>query len=365
MHTNRQTGSLTYSESGVAPADRLLTGLLRCVKDTLAFRTGTGAPKTTIGHYAAVLDLGANVGLAISTDGVGSKLLVAEMAGRYDTIGIDCVAMNANDVVCVGAEPIAMVDYIATEKADADVLEQIGRGLREGARQARITIPGGELAQLPDMIRGAEPGRGIDLVGTCVGLVALDRLVLGDAVRPGDVLIGLASSGIHSNGLSLARKALFERGGMRLEDTPDCIGRTLAEELLEPTRIYVPWIVDLLRSGMPVHGLAHITGDGLLNLRRIGHGIGWEIEWLPDPPPIFGLIQEAGGVSTAEMYRVFNMGVGFCVVVPEDHADAVAAHFAAVQVPCWRLGRAVADPSHTVVLKQCGLRSVGEEFVGV
>lgn len=363
MSTEKQANSLTYAASGVAPAGELLSGLLEWVKGTSAFRTSVGAPKTTIGHYAAVLEIGPNLGLAISTDGVGSKLLIAEMAGRYDTIGIDCVAMNANDVVCVGAEPIAMVDYIATESADAHVLEQIGRGLHEGARQARITIPGGELAQLPDMIRGAGPGRGIDLVGTCVGLAPLDRLVLGDAVRPGDVLIGVASSGIHSNGLTLARKALFEKAGMSLDDAPECIGRPLADELLEPTRVYVPWVVDLLKSGLPVHGLAHITGDGLLNLRRIGNGIGWEIDFLPDPPPIFRLIQEAGAVSMAEMYRVFNMGVGFCIVVPESHADAVAAHFAGVQVPCWRLGRAVADPSRSVVLKPCGLRSAGDEFV--
>ncbi|MGQ9524579.1 MAG: phosphoribosylformylglycinamidine cyclo-ligase [Armatimonadota bacterium] len=363
MSTDKQTDSLTYADSGVAPADKLLCGLLRWVNSTLAFRTGAGTPRTSIGHYAAVLDLGANLGLAISTDGVGSKIIIAEMAGKYDTIGIDCVAMNANDVVCVGAEPIAMVDYIATESADADMLEQIGRGLHEGARQARITIPGGELAQLPDIIRGAKPGSGFDLVGTCVGLVALDRLVLGNDIAPGDVLIGIASSGIHSNGMSLARKALFERAGMRLDDTPGCIGRTLAEELLEPTRIYVPWVVDMLKAGVPIRGLAHITGDGLLNLRRIGNDIGWEIDWLPDPPPIFRLIQEAGGVSTAEMYRVFNMGVGFCVVVPEDHVSTVTAHLGAAKVPWWRLGHAVADPSRSVVLKPCGLRSVGDEFV--
>jgi phosphoribosylformylglycinamidine cyclo-ligase len=357
--------ALTYAQAGVVAAERPLAGLLHWVSRTAVFRQGLGAPALSLGHYANVLDLGSNLGLAISTDGVGSKLLIAELMGKYDTVGIDCVAMNANDVVCVGAEPIAMVDYVGVQAANADVLEQIGRGLYEGARQARISIPGGELAQLPEMIQGVSPGSGLDLVGSCVGLVQMDRLVTGDRVRPGDVLIGIASSGIHSNGLTLARKALFQRAGMGVETRPPELGRSLGEELLEPTRIYVPWVVDLLRSGVPVHGLAHITGDGLLNLPRIGRGVGWRISWLPEPPPIFRLIQQAGDVSTAEMYRVFNMGVGFCLVVPPNAADEALRWLTNAGAECWRIGEATADEDRTVLIEPLGLRSSRRQFATV
>src|SRR5690349_14325323 len=203
--------SLSYAEAGVVAAGKPLSGLLSWVNRTLAFRPGVGEPLLGIGYYANVLRIGENLGLAISTDGVGTKILVAEMLRKYDTIGIDCIAMNANDVICVGAEPLAMVDYLAVQEARPDVLEQIGRGLSEGARQANITIPGGELAQLKDMIAGIHPNEGIDLMGTCVGTVALDRMILGQEMEPGDVVVGLASSGIHSNGFTLARKALFDR----------------------------------------------------------------------------------------------------------------------------------------------------------
>ena len=354
---------LTYEASGVVPAGNVLSGLLEWVRKTLPMRQGIGASALELGHYAAVLDLGNNLGIAVSTDGVGSKLLIAEAMGRYDTVGIDCVAMNVNDVLCVGAEPIAMVDYIAVEAARGEVLEQIGRGLYEGARLANISIPGGELAQLPDIIRGAKEGGGLDLVGTCIGVVGMDRVITGDEIQPGDVLIGIASSGIHSNGLTLARKALLDRAGFSLHEIPPGLTRPLGEELLEPTVIYVPWILALLRSGATVRGLAHITGDGLLNLRRIGRDIGWDIEWLPEPPPIFRLIQQAGSVATGEMYAVFNMGVGFCVVVPEDEASATVEFLKSRGAVSWPLGRAVRDPNRSIVLRPVGLRSSGSVFV--
>ncbi|HTE20497.1 MAG TPA: phosphoribosylformylglycinamidine cyclo-ligase, partial [Armatimonadota bacterium] len=263
-----QPSSLSYAESGVVAAGKPLSGLLSWVNRTLSFRQGTGEPVLGIGYYANVLRIADNLGLAISTDSVGTKVLVAELMRKYDTLGIDCVAMNANDVLCVGAEPLAMVDYLAVQEARADVLEQIGQGLYEGARQANITIPGGELAQLREVIAGIRPDEGIDLVGTCVGIVPLDRMILGDAMEVGDVVVGLASSGVHSNGLTLARKALFGTGAFEPETHVEELGRSAGAELLEPTRIYVRPVWQMISEGLPVRGLYHITGEGLLNLNR-------------------------------------------------------------------------------------------------
>jgi phosphoribosylformylglycinamidine cyclo-ligase len=287
-------------------------------------RIDTGRPRRSIlrsGHYASVLALDEHTALAICTDGVGTKLIVAEQAQRFDTVGIDCVAMNVNDLVCVGAEPIAMVDYIAVEQTDPRVLAEIGESLRVGAERAAIEIPGGELAQVPEMLRGHPSPHGIDLVGAAIGLVGRDAVLTGDAIEPGDVVIGLPSSGLHSNGFTLARRALLDQGGLSLDDSPAELGRTLADELLAPTEIYVRAAIDLLRSGTGVHGLAHITGDGLLNLTRLNERVGYRVDDPLPSQPVFGLIQERGGVRDQEMWEVFNMGTGFCCVVAAGEAD--------------------------------------------
>ena len=284
-----------------------------------------GRPARTVvrpGHYASVLAIDDRLGVAICTDGVGTKLIVAEQLGRFDTVGIDCVAMNANDLVCVGAEPLAMVDYVAVERADGEVLAAVAAGLKRGAERAGIEIPGGELAVLPEVIRGHPSPSGLDLVGTCIGTVALDAVVSGAAVRPGDAVLGLPSSGIHSNGLTLARRVLLEEGGRSLDDDAAELGRSIGEELLEPTEIYVRGVLDLLRSGADVHGLAHITGDGLLNLLRLNPEVGYEVAEPLPAPPVFDLIRSAGDLPETEMYEAFNMGTGFCCVVDEGDAGA-------------------------------------------
>jgi phosphoribosylformylglycinamidine cyclo-ligase len=296
------------------------------------------------GHYASVLEIAPGLGLALCTDGVGSKVIVAEQAERYDTVGIDCVAMNVNDLICVGAEPIALLDYIAVERADADVLREIAVGLKAGAEQAGVEIPGGELAQLPDLIRGHPSPRGFDLTAAAFGTVALDAVVTGAAAQPGDALIGLPSSGVHSNGLTLARRALLEDGGLALDDRPEELGgASVADVLLEPTVIYVRAVLELLRSDIPVHGLAHITGDGLDNLLRLHSQVGYSISDPLPIPPVFGLIQRLGGVAEEEMHEVFNMGLGFVAVVPEDHADEAAALLAAHHAGTRRIGTVIAD----------------------
>jgi phosphoribosylformylglycinamidine cyclo-ligase len=285
------------------------------------------------GHYANVVRLDERTGIALSTDGVGTKLVLAEQMGRWDTVGIDCVAMNVNDVVCVGAEPLAMVDYLAVDRADPDVAGAIGVGLARGAELAGIEIVGGELAQLGELING------LDLAGACFGVVALDSLVTGGAIEPGDPVIGLPSSGLHSNGYTLARSVLAD---IPVDD--DRLGRPLGEVLLEPTEIYVKPIVELLRSDVEVRGLAHITSGGLNNLLRLEAEVGYEIDNPLPVPPVFELIQELGAVSDEEMHEVFNMGCGFCVVVgAADEAPAMKmlqAHYPDAR----RIGRVAEGP---------------------
>ena len=270
------------------------------------------------GHYAAVMRLAGNTGLALSTDGVGTKLIVAERLGRFDTVGIDCIAMNVNDVVCVGADPIAVLDYIAVEEARDDLLVEIAKGLKAGAEDAGVEIPGGELAVVPELIRGHPSPNGIDLVGMCIGLVDLERTVTGAAIAPGDAVIGLPASGVHSNGFTLARRALPD-----LDEAPaELGGASVGEVLLEPTVIYVRAVRDLLATEVEVRGLAHITGDGLLNLLRLEAEVGYRIDSPLPALPIFDLVAARADVPASEMYEVFNMGCGFCCVVPAGQAHA-------------------------------------------
>src|SRR3954465_10327260 len=203
-----------YAKAGVdqGAADSAVAGLVRALGAIDLERPSLQVPLP--GHYASVVKFDAETGIAFSTGGVGTKLVVAEELGKFDTVGIDCVAMNVNDVICVGAEPLAVLDYIAVEAADPDVLRQIGEGLKAGAERARVEIPGGELAQLPELIRGHPSPYGLDLVGAAFGVVALDRVVTGRSIAPGDALIGLPSTGLHSNGFTLARRVLMDQAGL-------------------------------------------------------------------------------------------------------------------------------------------------------
>lgn len=358
-------GSKRYAESGVDLDAKggALSGLLGWVRQT--FENNPRAPVSMdVGYYASILDLAdLPVSLAISTDGVGTKLLVAQRVGRHDTVGIDCVAMNANDLVCVGAEPLAMVDYIAVERADRELLEQLGKGLAEGARRAEISIPGGEMAQVREMIRGEGDGPAYDLVGACVGILRKDEAIDGSLVESGDVVVGIAATGLHSNGYSLARRVIFGQMGKDVDDVlPDC-GRTVGEELLEPTAMYVREAKTLLRDGTQVQALLNVTGGGFLNCLRVAApGVGFHLHSLPEPPAIFHLIAEAGQVPPAEMHEVFNMGVGFAVVVPAGQEDRVIAAAEAENKAAQVIGRVVADPARRVVVER---ESVPGCLVGV
>jgi phosphoribosylformylglycinamidine cyclo-ligase len=337
--------SESYAAAGVdtGQADRgvdALVGVLRTIE--LDRPSASVLPS---GHYASVLRVAPNLGIALSTDGVGSKIVVAEQADRLETVGIDCVAMNVNDLVCVGAEPIAMLDYLAVEQADPEALARIGVGLKVGAQAANVEIPGGELAVLPELIRGHPSPHGFDLCGTAFGIVALDEIVTGAEARPGDAMIGVPSSGLHSNGYTLARRALLEEGGLSLDDRPPALeGRSVADALLEPTVIYVRAALELLRSDIAVNGLAHITGGGLRNLLRLGGDrLGFAVEDPLPVPPICTLVAALGGVPAAEMWDVFNMGCGFVALVPDDRADDAVALLSAHHAGTARIGTVTGD----------------------
>ncbi len=356
--------SLTYQAAGVDTEQEghVLSLLGRWVEQTFSLRPGHGAVKLPLGYFANVIDLGNGIGLALSTDGVGTKILIAQMLHKYDTIGIDCVAMNVNDVLCVGAEPLSVLDYIAVEALHPDLLEPIARGLHRGAELANVTIPGGELAQVRDMVHGVRPGYGFDMVATCVGQVPLDKILTGQDIQDGDVIAGLRSSGIHSNGLTLARRIFFDHLGWAPDRHVEALGRTIGEELLEPTRIYVKEVLAMLRAGLRVKALAHITGGGFLNLNRAAADAGYVLDQLPEPHPIFQLIQHHGKVSDGEMFAAYNMGIGFCIVVAPEDFGAVQQIAQDHGVECRRIGFTVKDPRKKVSIPAHGLTGEAGKF---
>jgi len=248
--------------------------------------------------------------LAISTDGVGSKVLIAAKLDKWDTIGIDCIAMNVNDIYCVGATPLAFVDYLAMEKPDTRIAAEVGKGLDAGAEIADMQIVSGETAILPEVVND------LDLSGTCVGYVRKDEVIRGDRIEVGDLVLGMKSSGIHSNGLTLARKVIEGAGLDYTQSFTSDI--SIGEELLTPTRIYIE-VLELLKR-CEVRGLAHITGSGFLKLQRITD-LGFEIYDPLEPHEIFAFLQEKGNITDVEMYKTFNMGMGFAAVIPksEEH----------------------------------------------
>lgn len=303
---------LSYAESGVdiRLENTAIAALTREI--THQRTTEPGRPLSGIGHYAGLLDFGEYV-LALTTDGVGSKILIAEALQKWDTIGIDCIAMNVNDLLAMGLEPIAFTDYIAIDHPTPEKMQQIGVGLQKGARIANISIIGGETATLPDLVRG------FDLAGTCLGMAEKQRVITGEQIQIGDVLIALPSSGVHSNGYTLVRRIVEESEYDYDDLLPNNPVRTLGEELLTPTRIYME-ILELIKK-VEVHGLAHVTGSGLLKLHRLTD-YGFSIHSPIQPPPIFQFLQEEGGIDTVEMYRTFNMGMGFIIILPEREVNS-------------------------------------------
>lgn len=358
---------LTYQKVGAdtGKEEIALERLIKLVRTTFDFRDSIGKPLIGIGHFAGLINIGGGNSLAIKTDGVGTKVFIAQIMDKYDTIGIDCVAMNVNDIICVGAEPLSLVDYIAVQDPDPDLIEQIGKGLVEGCRLARITLVGGEIAIMPEMIQGQREKKGFDLVGMGVGMVSTDKIITGDKIEDGDAILGLASSGIHSNGLTLARNVLLDKMKFSVDDYKDELNRTLGEELLEPTKIYVKEILEMISNGLRVKALAHITSAGFLNLQRVTKNYGFRINSLPEVPPIFKLIQEFGPVTPEEMYEVYNMGIGFCVILPQDEVDDAMQIAGKHDSDSYKIGHAFKDPEKKVIIEEIGLVGTVDRFYPV
>jgi len=304
--------SLTYAKAGVniKKEEYAINEIKKLFEKTFNFRKGLiGEVTEDLGLFANVVNLKNDLLLAFTTDGVGSKVLVAQELEKYDTIGIDLVAMLVNDLICLGAEPIAMVDYLAMEKINSEIIKEIASGIYEGAKTAKIGVIGGETATLPDIIKGVE-NRGFDLAGAAVGIVRKDKIITGKDVCVGDVVLGLKSSGIHSNGLTLARKVL---------------PKDMWFELLKPTRIYVKPVLKILNE-FKVNGLVNITGGGFRNLQRITE-FGFILDNLPKPQMIFQKIKELGKIDEKEMYQTFNMGIGFCIITNEENSKEILNKF--------------------------------------
>ena len=290
----------TYSEAGVDidASEKATEALIAQIKGVN--RKGDGEPIRLDNGFAGLVKLGDGA-LAMCTDGVGSKLLLAEEMDSIHTVGIDCVAMNTNDLICVGAEPLSFVDYVALDKPDEDLMAKIGMGLAEGCKQSNCTLSGGETAILPELVHG------FDIAGTSVGYVKQDKIIDGTKIAEGNVLIGLKSSGPHSNGYTLIRK-LFDGD------------KELGKKLVEPTRIYVKEVMELINK-VNVNGIAHITGGGLDNISRINDNFQYVIDNPLPVPSVFDWLQEKGNIEDKEMYRTFNMGMGMIIIVDKKDAE--------------------------------------------
>jgi phosphoribosylformylglycinamidine cyclo-ligase len=288
--------------------------------------------------------------LVSCTDGVGTKLKVAQKCGRHDTVGIDLVAMSVNDALCCGAEPLFFLDYVAMWRDVPPLLEEIVRGISDGCIEADCALLGGETAIMPDLYAAGD----YDLAGFSVGVVERKHLIDGSAMAPGDVVIGIGSSGFHSNGFSLVRKVVFELRGLHVHDSVPELGTTVGDALLTPTLIYaraIRMVQNHYKVKSVVHGIAHITGGGMLeNVERIvpehvqvriNRG-SWQI------PPVFPWLQQLGDIDTDEMYRVFNMGVGMVLIVSNYYADAIRRILKDQQLASWQIGTVVAGPRGVV-----------------
>jgi phosphoribosylformylglycinamidine cyclo-ligase len=343
---------LTYAQAGVdvEAGDRAVSLMRAAVEATQGPRVLGG-----IGGFAGLWRLagpdprrtgqGRDQGisdpvLAAASDGVGTKLLVAQALGRHDTVGIDLVAMVVDDVVVTGAEPLFVLDYLAVGRVDPERVAAIVAGVAEGCRLARCALLGGETAEHPD----AMAPDAYDLAGFAIGMVERERLLGPDRVVAGDLLLGLASSGLHANGFSLARRVLARAGVGYDRDLPE-LGGPVGEALLTPTRIYAPHLVDLLASGVEVHALCHVTGGGLPgNLPRcMPPGLEARVDrasW--EPPPIFRVLGDLGPVADEELARATNLGVGMVAILPAGEADRAASFLADRDIPAWVMGEVVA-----------------------
>jgi phosphoribosylformylglycinamidine cyclo-ligase len=335
VSTSDSGDSIDYAQSGVdEPREQAAVARMRQqFARTFGARRGVGEAISDPDNFGSLIKLAGGLGLAISTDGVGTKLMIAQQLRSYREVAYDLVANNVNDVLCMGAEPVGIVDYIGIDVADERFLDEFAAAFSDASIEAGVAVVGGEIAQIGEMLNASHPSPRFDLVATAVGLCRLSAETEGPhpvalnraGVQPGQILIGLASSGIHSNGLSLARRAVAA-GGYALDAAVAALGgRTVGSVLLEPTRLYGRIVLPLLQRGL-LRGLANISGGGLLTLARLNPQRSFRVTHLPAAPPIFGFLQEAGRLPARTMFSTFNMGVGMVMAVDQADAHAVLAH---------------------------------------
>ncbi|MBN1366293.1 MAG: phosphoribosylformylglycinamidine cyclo-ligase [Syntrophaceae bacterium] len=331
------TDNITYKDAGVDidTANEFVERIKSTIKTTARKEVVAG-----IGGFGGLfrlnLDNLKNPMLVSSTDGVGTKLRIAQMLDKHDTVGIDLVAMSANDVLVQGAEPLFFLDYFATGKIEVEKSVKVIEGITEGCRQAGCTLLGGETAEMPGFYKPGE----YDLAGFCVGVVESEKLITGSTISVNDRIIGLASSGLHSNGFSLARKVLLEKGKLSINDKVAGLEKTIGLEMLEPTRIYAKPLLNLFKN-FNIKGLVHITGGGFYDnipriipqsCRSVINKGSWDI------PPIFKVIKETGNVEEREMFRVFNMGIGMMIIVAQKESQAVTEHLKILGEKAYQIG---------------------------
>ena len=338
----------TYSKVGVNLKKIRSTqeDIGKMISETYSFQN-IGKIRSGFGHYSGLINLGKNV-LALHTDGVGTKVLVVQKMKRFDTIGIDCIAMNVNDVICTGAEPFAFVDYIGLKSVNDKLVKKLIKGLVNGARSARVSIVGGETAIIPELLSGHSKHM-FDLAGTALGITGKDKLILGRNIQIGDTILGVESNGLHSNGYTLARKVLSKYS---IYDIPQFLTKPLGEKLLNPTKIYVRPVMEIInKHDIDIHGLAHITGGAFTKLKRLNNKVRYNISEFPPIEGIFRLIQNDGKIDIKEMYKTFNMGIGFCIVLPKNHVDKTISIFDKYKINTYTIGKIDGKGTGNVVVK--------------
>lgn len=331
----------TYKKAGVdrEKEEEAVSKIWRLITKSFKFRKGKiGQPLDVKGHYAGLIDIGGEKHVALHVDGVGTKVLVAQRMEKFHTVGIDLVAMHANDLISIGAEPVAIADYLALKETRKKLVEEIMKGIIEGAEKSGMVVIGGESATLPEMIEGINDSA-FDLAGMSMGLVNSGAVLTGKDVREGDLIFGLESNGIHSNGLTLARKLFFNVKDMDVNDPLEGTNRTVGEELLRPTYIYTPEVMSILEDCQGIHGIGHITGGAFTKLHRLrSNTLKFTLD-MPKPPQIFRILQDLGNISTREMYRTYNMGVGLIIIADEQEKTHIEKICKEHERKCYHLGK--------------------------
>jgi phosphoribosylformylglycinamidine cyclo-ligase len=304
------------------------------------------------GHYAGLIEIGDNI-MTMHTDGVGTKILIAQLMKKYDTIGIDCIAMNVNDIICVGSKPLGYLSYIALQNTNDFLLKELTKGLVKGAKLSSIAIVGGETAILPDIITGKVNGYNFDLAGMIFGIINdKKKIILGNRIKSGDMILGIHSTGLHSNGYTLARKVLLEK--YLINDKPKYLDTKLGNELLKPTAIYSKTILKLIDQfgTSAIHGLSHITGGAFTKLNRLNSRVDYILDDLPQIKGIFKQIMIDGKINAAEMYKTFNMGIGFCIIISKDEVQNIVNIINRDNMRCQVIGKIKAKGSGKIFIKR-------------